>query len=328
MCCLKAARAFTGRPKIAKVEGCYHGIYDFAEVSQTAKPGNWGDPENPVSVPVAHGTPSSVLDDVVVIPFNDPERAVTILDRHADELACVLVDPLPHRVCLHPASQVFVEALRRWTLENDALLAFDEVITYRCEYGGAQEWYDVQPDLTAMGKVIGGGFPVGAIAGRGAVMNVLDPFAEKVLFPHSGTFSANPITMTGGLTAMRLYDRETIARVNSLADRARQEITAAIKAADVPACVTGAGSIFRIHMKPEPPRDHRSSFLNPDESRLLKALLDYFFAHGIMLINTCSGTISTPMTGREIDALAEVAQGGFQRVKEMRMELTAVGQAG
>jgi glutamate-1-semialdehyde 2,1-aminomutase len=81
-------------------------------------------------------------------------------------------------------------------------------------------------------------------------------------------------------------------------------------------------------MKPEPPRDHRSSFLNPDESRLLKALLDYFFAHGIMLINTCSGTISTPMTGREIDALAEVAQGGFQRVKEMRMELTAVGQAG
>src|SRR5690606_2417090 len=97
MCALKAARAFTGRPKIAKVEGAYHGIYDYAEVSQTANPSNWGEAERPESVPVTHGTPGGALEDVVVIPFNRPEAALAILDRHAGQLACVLVDPLPHR---------------------------------------------------------------------------------------------------------------------------------------------------------------------------------------------------------------------------------------
>jgi len=125
MSCLKAARAFTGRAKIAKVEGAYHGLYDYAEVSQTSKPANWGDAEKPASVPVAHGTPASALKDVVVIPFNDVERAIAILDQHADELACVLIDLLPHRVGLLPASQEFVDALRRWTRDNGALLVCD-----------------------------------------------------------------------------------------------------------------------------------------------------------------------------------------------------------
>src|SRR5665213_302694 len=94
MCCLKAARAFTRRTKIAKVEGAYHGLYDYAEVSQTAQPLNWGDPSQPRSIPVVQGTPPSALDEVIVIPFNNPEFALAILDRHADELACVLVDPM------------------------------------------------------------------------------------------------------------------------------------------------------------------------------------------------------------------------------------------
>lgn len=101
---LKAARAFTGRPKIAKAEGAYHGLYDYAEVSQTAAPDNWGDLDTPASVPVAHGTPSSVLDDVVIIPCNDPERALEILGSHADDIACVLLDVMPHWAGLCPAT--------------------------------------------------------------------------------------------------------------------------------------------------------------------------------------------------------------------------------
>ena len=116
LCCLKAARAFTGRPKIAKVEGAYHGIYDYAEVSQTARPENWGGQDRPNSVPAARGTPRSALDDVVVIPFNDENTALALLDEHADDLACVLLDPLPHRVGLVPASGFFVDALRRWNV--------------------------------------------------------------------------------------------------------------------------------------------------------------------------------------------------------------------
>ena len=195
MCCLKAARAFTGRARIAKAEGAYHGSYDFAEISQTANPGNWGEAWRPASVPVSRGTPASVLEDVVVIPFNDTARALQILDAHADELACVMLDLMPHRIGLHTAEPEFVRALHQWAHANGALFVCDEVITLRNSYGGAQEHYDVTPDLTAMGKMIGGGFPVGALAGRAEVMDVMDPWAEQVLFPHSGTFSANPVTM-------------------------------------------------------------------------------------------------------------------------------------
>ena len=163
---VKASRAFTGRPKIAKVEGAYHGQYDYAEVSQTSRPEHWGSADQPNSVPVAYGTPASALADVVVIPFNDVERALAILDRNAGELACVLLDLMPHRVGLKPVDADFVAALRKWTQDNGSLLVLDEVITFRCAYGGAQTWYDLRPDLTALGKAIGGGFPVGAIAGR------------------------------------------------------------------------------------------------------------------------------------------------------------------
>jgi glutamate-1-semialdehyde 2,1-aminomutase len=315
MSCLKAARAYTGRAKIAKVEGAYHGLYDYAEVSQTAKPANWGDLEKPASVPVAHGTPASALEDVVVIPFNDVERAIAILDQHADELACVLVDPLPHRVGLVPASEQFVSALHQWTRDNAALLVFDEVISFRSNYGGSQEWYEVRPDLTALGKMIGGGFPVGALAGRAEVMNVMDPLAEKVLFPHSGTFSANPITMTAGLVAMELFDEAAVLKLNKLAEYTRGQIAEAISIADIPACVTGAGSMFRVHMKAEVPPNYRAAFVSAEELKSTHVVLDHLFDNGFMMINTCSGVLSTVMTKKEIDKLGEAMLGGFRKVK-------------
>ncbi|MBA4147768.1 MAG: aspartate aminotransferase family protein [Verrucomicrobia bacterium] len=324
MCCLKAARAFTGRSKIAKVEGAYHGLYDYAEVSQTAQPSNWGEAAHPRSVPVAHGTPQAALDDVIIIPFNDCEAALAILEEHANELACVLIDPLPHRVGLIPASADFVETLRRWTSANGALLVFDEVITFRSEYGGAQQWFSIRPDLTALGKMIGGGFPVGAIAGRAEVMEVLNPLAEKVLFPHSGTFSANPITMTAGLAAMELFDRDAVVKLNQLGDWTRQQIAEAIRCAEIPACVTGAGSMFRIHLKPEAPKNYREAYVGPEESKLLRALLDHCFANGMMLIGTGTGTLSTAMTSAEIEAFIKVLLSGFRKIKGMQRERLAL----
>ncbi|MED5465266.1 MAG: aspartate aminotransferase family protein, partial [Myxococcota bacterium] len=317
MSCLKAARAFTGRPKIAKVEGAYHGLYDYAEVSQTASPSNWGAQESPTSVPVAHGTPESALNEVVVIPFNDPERALEILNRHADDLACVLVDLLPHRVGLIPASDAFLSALREWTHNNGSLLVLDEVITFRGGYGGAQDDYSMQPDLTAMGKMIGGGFPVGALAGRRDVMEVMNPLRDTVLFPHSGTFSANPVTMVAGLTAMTLFDQPALTRLNALNAQLRSQITEAIRVAEVPACVTGGGSMFRIHMKPEPPQNYRATYADPEEVQIRTALLDHLFEKGMMMINTCSGTLSTAMGNRELDMLTEVLLEGFRRFRPM-----------
>lgn len=320
MCCLKAARAFTGRPKIAKLEGAYHGIYDYAEASQTAQPSNWGDVDAPESVAVAQGTPRGALDDVVIIPFNQPERARAILDRHAKDLACVLIDPLPHRVALVPATAAFFNMLRQWTWDNNVLLVFDEVITFRCEYGGCQTWFDFMPDLTALGKMIGGGFPVGAITGRADVMDVLNPLNSNVLFPHSGTFSANPVTMVAGLTAMKLFDNDQVNRLNCLGDSARKKIGQVIRDCDIPACVTGAGSMFRIHLKPEPPGNYRESYAAPAEQQVIRDMVDYLFNNGIMMIGTLSGTISTPMTEHEIDRLTETLAMAFRHVRPSLMQ--------
>jgi glutamate-1-semialdehyde 2,1-aminomutase len=311
---LKAARAFTGRAKIAKVEGAYHGLYDYAEVSQTAGPATWGSADHPESVPVAHGTPPKLLSDVVVIPFNNSDRAIALLDEHADDLACVLLDVMPHRVGLRPADADFVEAISRWTEANGALLVLDEVITFRSEFGGAQEWYDVTPDITALGKAIGGGFPVGAIAGRAEVMDVMNPCNENVLFPHSGTFSANPVTLTAGLTALRLFDQDAVTRLNALATRARAEISTAIEAAGVRACVTGGGSMFRVHLKATPPTNYREAYLTPEESRQLKVLLDHLFDEGLIMINTCTAALSTAMGDAEVDHLLAALTSGFKRL--------------
>lgn len=317
MSCLKAARAFTGRAKIAKTEGAYHGLYDYAEVSQTANPSNWGDIENPASVPVAHGTPASALNDVVVIPFNDPPAAIEILDRQRDDLSCVLLDLMPHRIGLIPASQEFVQAIYDWTRANGALLICDEVISFRSRFGGAQEWYDARPDLTALGKMIGGGFPVGTITGREDVMSVMNPLAEPVLFPHSGTFSANPVTMTAGLVSMQMYDRAAVGYLNHLGEKARAGIAEAIGITGIPACVAGAGSMFRLHLKENLPTTYREAYVTPQESKIIKVLLNHLFDHGIMLINTCSGCMSTAMTEKEINLLTEAFVGGFNKIKQL-----------
>lgn len=317
MSCLKAARAYTGQAKIAKVEGSYHGLYDYAEVSQTSKPANWGDVDAPSSVPVAQGTPQSALDDVVVIPFNDPDRAIAILDQHKDTIAGVLLDLLPHRIGVISASDAFVKALREWTTTNGALLIFDEVITFRTEFSGAQQAYDVIPDLTALGKMIGGGFPVGGLAGRADVLEVMNPLNGPAPFPHYGTFSANPITLTAGSIAMFHFNEAAVVKLNTLADKARAGIAEAIKLADVPACVTGRGSMFRIHLKEAEPTTYRNAFITPDEQKCVSALLDHFFNNGLIMIETCSGLLSTPMTQSEIDQLSQVTLDGLRKIKPM-----------
>jgi len=317
MSCIKSARAFTGRRKIAKAEGAYHGGYDFAEVSQTANPTNWGDVNQPDSVPVSAGTPTGVLEDVIVIPFNDIERAMAILNASAADIACVLIDPMPHRIGLIPATQEFASALRTWCDEHDALLVFDEVITFRSTSIGAQGWFAVQPDLTALGKMIGGGFPVGALAGRDEVMTVLDPRQESVPYPHSGTFSANPITMTAGLVAMQYFDEAAVNHLNTLAVHARQAIKDAMKIAGVGACVSGRGSMLRVHFQEKIPAGYRSAYPDKRETQILKQLIEELYANQIMMINTCSFALSTVMTEQDIECLGRAFVKALQKTKSL-----------
>ncbi len=316
MAMIKASRAFTGRPKIVKCEGAYHGTYDYAEISQTANPTNWGDINKPNSVPLAHGTPKGVLDDVIIIPFNDTERAIKILDTQAEHIAAILIDPVPHRIGMFPVTDEFIEAIYKWTRNNGALLIFDEVITLRVNYGGAQQTLKVKPDLTAMGKIIGGGFPVGAFGGRADIMKVLDPTESKLLFPHSGTFSANPITTTAGRVAMELFDEKAISKINAITQTAIKQIKEAISVTGIAASITGAGSMFRIHLKETPPSTYRNVFQPKEISTLINELLDYlYYKENIMMINTCSCMFSTAITQKEVDRLSEAIEKGFRLIK-------------
>lgn len=322
MAMIKASRAFTGKPKIAKAEGAYHGTYDFAEVSQTANPFNWGDISSPNSVPVAFGTPQAVLDNVVIFPFNDIEHTLNILDTQADQIGCVIIDPVPHRVGLLPATKAFVEALYAWTRRNNALLVFDEVVTFRVNYGGAQEKHTVKPDLTALGKIIGGGFPVGALAGRSDVMDVLDPGQSRLLFPHSGTFSANPMTMTAGRVAMELFDQKAVDALNALTTKAIVQLENAIRIADVPVSITGSGSMFRLHFRLSPPQTYREAYQRPAVAAVINELLDYlFYKENIIMINTCACMFSTAITQKEVDRLSDALLNGFRFIKPKLDEL-------
>jgi glutamate-1-semialdehyde 2,1-aminomutase len=307
MATIKAARAYTGRPRIAKVEGAYHGAYDYVEVSQMPGPDRWGRPEAPNPVPLAAGTPPAVAEDVVVIPFNAPQTAIEILDRHAGSIAGVLVDPLPHRVGLIPAAADYLRALHDWAHANGALLLFDEVITFRTEVGGAQSRYDVRPDLTALGKMIGGGFPVGAVAGRRDVMAVFASGEKGLRLPQSGTFSANPITMTAGLVAMQHFDKDAVARLNRLGDRVREGLAQAIDESGIRACVTGAGSLFRVHLRAAAPRNYRAAYLDDADKKRLGQFVNGMLERGIILTNTGTGMLSTAMAETQVDQLQDAA---------------------
>ena len=315
MAMLKAARAYTGKPKIAKAEGGYHGSYDFSEVSQSASPATWGDIDAPNSVPHAKGTPQSVLDSVVIIPFNDVERTIRILDKHAAELACVLIDPIPHRIGNAPASQEFIQAVYDWTRRNNALLCYDEVICFRANYEGAQADYPVKPDMTALGKIIGGGFPIGAFAGSNEVMSILDPGDSNYRFPLSGTFSANAISMTAGKLAMEMFDKEAVKKLNAMTQIAAKQVTEAGKIADIPLSITGRGSMFRVHFREKAPVSYRDAHEDAQLKKAISLFLEHLYSRGIMVINSCSSVFSTAITQKEIDVLTDVMLSGFKHIK-------------
>ncbi len=316
MALIKAARAFTSRTMIAKAEGSYHGTYDFAEVSQTSNPSNWGDIDEPNRVPLVNGTPQGVIDNVVVFQYNDIERTIALLDKYAENIACVIIDPIAHRIGLFRASDEYVDALYAWTRKNGALLAFDEVVTLRVNYGGAQESFSVKPDLTSIGKIIGGGFPVGGLAGREDVMKVLDPRESKILYPHSGTFSANPITMTAGRLAMELFEREAVKNLNALTQIAKNQVMEAGRVAEIPVSLTGDGSMFRIHFRSKTPNTYREAYQPKEETVVLREFLDFMHVQQhIMMINTGTCMLSTAITQNEVDRLSQAMLNGFRHIK-------------
>jgi glutamate-1-semialdehyde 2,1-aminomutase len=306
MVAIKAARGFTGRHRIAKFEGAYHGSYDWAEVSLGSSPGDWGPLEAPASLAYCQGTPPSVLEDVVVLPFNHARLAAARIEREAGSLAAVIVDPVPNRVGLIPARVEFLTALREVTAANGILLIFDEVISFRAGYHGAQGAFGVRPDLTTFGKIIGGGFPVGAVGGRAEVMAVFDPRGGKPAVPHGGTFNGNPVTMAAGLAAMGLMDEAAYTRLDELGETLRRGFRACLERAGVPGAITGMGSLFRIHPVERAFADYRSAMADGAEKKRLDELHRALLDHGVLISPTGLGCLSTAVTEAEIEYFLEI----------------------
>lgn len=303
MMAIKAARAYTGKPAIAKIEGAYHGSYDYAEVSLSPPESQWGDPDRPNAVAYARGTPDSVLRDVIVLPFNRTEVAVKLLHENAHRLAAVLLDAMPARVGLIPPRPEFLQAIQDTCRSLGILLILDEVITLRLGYSGAQGAFGLDPDLTALGKIIGGGFPVGAVGGKREVMAVFDPVDGPPALPHGGTFSANPVTMAAGYAAMELLTEAEFARINDLGQRVRERLAEVIWDLGVEWQVTGAGSLFRLHPVGGQLVDYRSTRPAPGRAAKLAELHQGLLKRGLLIAPNGLGCLSTPMTDDEVAVL-------------------------
>ncbi|BCW90732.1 Glutamate-1-semialdehyde 2,1-aminomutase [Alphaproteobacteria bacterium SO-S41] len=318
MMAIKTARAFTGRDKIAKIEGAYHGGDDAVAVSVNPSPALWGEADAPASVPVS-GTGRGAASDTIVLPMNQVEAARAIIRRHASELAGVILDPVVKNLGYKPATKAFAQMLREECDAAGALLIFDEVYSFRLGYHGAQGELGVTPDLTALGKLIGGGLPVGATGGKAHVMEaVYDARNGAPKLSHGGTFNANPMTMAAGLVAMRLWDEEAVAHVARLGDRLRNGLREVLKIADAPGRVGGVASMisfFHSEGVVETYRDAVELFkANPG----MHARSDAFFKHmlnsGIIMASHGFFVLSTAHTDDEIDFLLEQALSALRKM--------------
>ena len=306
MFAMRLARAFTGRPKIARIEGGYHGTHDYAEVSTHPVVAEAGPADEPLARPDSIGTPEWVLEQTVVLPFNNADAAESILRRHGSQVAAVILEPVIGAGGVIAATPEFLQRMRAVTRELGALLIFDEVISLRVAPGGAQEMYGVTPDLTTMGKIIGGGLPVAAFGGRADVMEMLDPRGEGSI-AQGGTYNGNPLGMAAGLAAMTELTPDVYDELNRKGARVAELLREVFASHDVPLQVNSVGSLFALHFNDEPVVDYRGVAASDK-----KRMRDFFLAllnHGVLMAPRGMGALSTPMGEGEIDRFIDAVDG-------------------
>jgi glutamate-1-semialdehyde 2,1-aminomutase len=306
MFAIKAARAFTGRTAIAKIEGAYHGAYDWAEVAYASRADNWGSPTRPASTSNYRGMPGSVLDEVVALRFNDADGASRIIEQHADKLAALLIDPMPSRAGLIPPEPAFIQALTAAARRHRILIISDEVLNLRQGFRGASARHALEPDLFALGKIIGGGLPIGAIGGRAEVMAVFAAGSGRAPLPQGGTFAANPLAMAAGLAAMQALDELQFAHLDALGAQLRKGLRDVIDKHGAPLSISGAASLFRIHPTRLPPREFRDLPMTSGATGFLRELSRHFAARGVLLPSGAAACLSTPMQARDVNLVIEV----------------------
>jgi len=268
---MRAVRAFRKRDKILKFEGGYHGMSDYSLMSLAPKrPGNFPQP-----IPDSAGIPRSLRDEILVAPFNDLEVVASLLREHKDDLAGVILEPFQRII---PPAPGFLEGLRKITAEHGIPLIFDEVVTgFRLAYGGAQEYYGVVPDLCTLGKVIGGGFPLAAIAGRAEIMAHFDRdrVGDEGFLMQVGTLSGNPVAAAAGLATLEILRRPgAYERLFATGRELMNTLAELLKRSGLPARLVGEPPLFDVVFTGDPVRDYRGTLRgDADMLRRFNALL-------------------------------------------------------
>ncbi len=241
---VRAARGFTGRTKILKFEGHYHGWVDVLAVSNRPSEAEYGDIDAPVSRAHSLGMPGSVVDDIVICPWNDAARLDQILDRYAGQFAAVIAEPIvANNACIMPRDG-YLEHLREACTKRGVVLIYDEIVTgFRIAPGGAQEWFGVHPDIAVYSKAIGGGFPLSAFAGR---HDIMEPIGRNTV-KHGGTYNGNPACATSALhTLRRMSDGAGQAKMNEMGGTLMEAIKKSAADANISCVVQGIGSMFQV----------------------------------------------------------------------------------
>jgi glutamate-1-semialdehyde 2,1-aminomutase len=304
MSALRLARAYTRRDKIVKFEGCYHGHADLLLVQAGSGVATLGLPDSP-------GVPPSTVQDTLVARFNDLESVETLFEHFPEQIAAVIVEPVAGNMGVVPPVEGFLPGLRRLTQQNGALLIFDEVMTgFRVHPGGAQALYGIQPDLTTLGKVIGGGLPVGAYGGKREILSMIAPSGPVY---QAGTLSGNPLAMGAGIATLHVLSRSGVwEALEAGVSQLTEGIGDAAREAGVPVQQTRAGTMFCTFFSDQPVRDWPTA-KNSDTARF-----GHFFqemlSRGVYLAPSQfeAAFFSTAHSPEVVERTVEAARGAFK----------------
>ena len=310
---LRAARAFTGRTRYAKFEGNYHGSDDYFLFSAVSR-STFGPAQRPEPVIDSHGVPASLTRDVVILPFNDAQGAGDLIRAHGDELAAVFMEPMAFSTGgAIVADTEFAQAVREATAETGALLVFDEVVTaLRLGLAGAPGYLGVTPDLSCIGKAVGGGLPLAAFGGRADVMDDVLGLDDGHHMFHSGTFTANPVSIAAGAATLDVLESEPVLdHIDRLGTRLRGALEAVCRSHQL-GHVTGVGSVLQLHVTEHSPRNRRD-VLAGDLDVLADVLLGVC-ANGVLWPPIHPAVLCAAHTDADVDRVIEAVDRAMSRV--------------